>query len=109
MRRLVRFFLVLTWLVGAALGGLTGEPSESPPEDERLHLLVDTDHARLGVTRSRVFLVSTTSWESEWCLSAPLPETLIPRRPEQSSSDRRVQAPPPPPLVSLIIRLLASP
>ena len=107
MKRLVQILVAAIWLAGAVAGGLDVRPSTPAPEEPSMKLVIDTDHARLGVDRNRVVLAVETPWQSDWRVAAPMPELLVPIRPEDSP---RSQSEPDaqPSIVTFVIRSLAS-
>ena len=107
MKRLVQILVVAIWLVGAAVGGLDAKPPEPDSEETSMQLVIDTDHARLGVDRNRVVLVVETPWHSDWRVAAPMPERVAPSSPEDPP---RSQPKPDaqPSIVTFVIRSLLS-
>lgn len=107
MKRLVQILVAAIWLAGAVAGGLDVRPSTPAPEEQSMHLVIDADHARLGVDRNRVVLAVETPWNSDWCIATPMPERLVPNHPEnppRSQSEPESQ----PSIVTFVIRSLAS-
>jgi len=107
MKRLVQILLVAIWLVGAAVGGLDAKPPEPASEETSMQLVIDTDHARLGVDRNRVVLAVETPWHSDWRVAAPMPKMFVPSRSEvppcsQSKPDAQSS------IVTFVIRSLLS-
>jgi hypothetical protein len=107
MKRLVQILVAAVWLVGAVAGGLDVRLSTPAPKEPSMQLVIDTDHARLGVDRNRVVLAVETPWHSDWRVAAPMPELLGPNRPENSP---RSQSEPDahPSIVTFVIRSLAA-
>jgi hypothetical protein len=93
MKRFVQILVAAIWLVGAVVGGFDVHPSAPISEEPSMRLVIDTDHARLGVDRSRVVLAVETPWQSRWCVAAPLPEILTPNRSTKTSSRSETAAP----------------
>jgi Na+-transporting methylmalonyl-CoA/oxaloacetate decarboxylase gamma subunit len=107
MKRFVQILVAAIWLVGAVVGGFDVHPSAPVPKEPSMKLVIDTDHARLGVDRDRVVLAVETPWHSDWRVAAPMPDPLVPNRPEDSP---RSQSEPDaqPSIVAFVIRSLAS-
>ena len=107
MKRLVQILVAAIWLAGAVAGGLDVRPSTPAPEEQSMHLVIDADHARLGVDRNRVVLAVETPWHSDWRVAAQMPERVASNSPEdpprsQSKADAQ------PSIVTFVIRSLAS-
>jgi hypothetical protein len=104
MIRPAKVLVLVVWVVGAVLGGLTVQPSPPPSADESWTLLVDTDYMDLGVTRTQAVLVVTTPWQSEWRAAAPLPDRRDRSRSEKAAPQSEV--PTAHPVVAFLIRAL---
>ncbi len=105
MKRLVQTLVAAIWIVGAVAGGLDVRSSEPVPEEPSMQLVIDTDHARLGVDRTRVVLAVETPWHSEWRVAVPMPKMFVPSRSEEppcSPSEPEAQ----PSVITFIIRSL---
>lgn len=86
MKRLVQILFIAAWLVGAVAGHLPRQPSASGAEDGSMHLLVDTEYARLGADQSQIVLSVELSGHAEWRATAPMPALLAPKWSEAPSS-----------------------
>jgi hypothetical protein len=107
MKRLVQLLVAAIWLAGAVAGGLDVRLSTPAPEEQSMQLVIDADHARLGIDRNRVVLAVETPWHSDWRVAAPMPTPLVPNRPEnppRSQSEPESQ----PSIVIFVIRSLAA-
>lgn len=107
MKRLVQILFVAIWIVGTVVGGLDVWSSGPALEEGSLHLLVDTDHARLGANRSHVVLTIKSPWRSWWRVTAPIPEILAPDRSEKPPPSH-AEAAAPSSALPPVIRSLAS-
>ncbi|GEM_PF-3946223 len=105
MKRLVQILVVAAWIAGALIGGRPDAPTEPDPTDDSVQLLVDTNYAQLGVTRSQAVLTIRTPWQSTSRVTAPLPVALTPNR---SAKRSRPKAAASPSVVPFVIRALAS-
>lgn len=105
MIRPAKVLVLVVWVVGAVLGGLTVQPSPPPSADESWTLLIDTDYMDLGVTRTQAVLVVTTPWQSEWRAAAPLPNQGDQSRSEHAAAPQS-EAPTAHPVVAFLIRAL---
>lgn len=104
MIRPAKVLVLVVWVVGAVLGGLTVQPSPTPSADESWTLLIDTDYMDLGVTRTQAVLVVTTPWQSEWRAATPLPNQGDRSRSEKAAAQS--EAPTAHPVVAFLIRAL---
>ena len=117
MKRLVQTLVAAIWIVGAVAGDLDVRSSEPVPEEPSMQLVIDTDHARLGVDRTgpspggivqirtRVVLAVETPWHSEWRVAVPMPKMFVPSRSEEppcSPSEPEAQ----PSVITFVIRSL---
>lgn len=86
MTRAAQVLFFTVWIVGSLFGGLTVEQCASPSENEALRLLIDSEHARFGVSPRRIVLTVETNGPSAWRLAVPRPVALAPDRTEASDS-----------------------
>ena len=105
MNRLIQLLLVVVWIAGAVLGGITEPPPDASTDPRELSRLIETRHAQVQITPDHVVLRITTPWQSEWRVAAPLPAALTPNRPANQS---RSQANAPDPVLPPLIRSLSS-
>jgi hypothetical protein len=106
MIRPAKVLVLVVWVVGAFIGGLTVQPSPNPSADESWTLLVDTDYMNLGVTHTQAVLVVTTPWQSEWRAVAPLPDRRNRSRSEEAASAPPSEAPVAKTIVAFFLRSL---
>jgi len=83
MKRLVQILVVAIWVTGAIVGDLDMQPSKPVSEEPSMQLVIDTDHAHLGIDRNRVVLAVETPWHSVWRVAAPMPKMFVPSRSEE--------------------------
>ena len=76
MKRLAQLLLVVVWVAGAALAGLSEQPVAPKGPGENIRLVAETDRAALFVDDDHVILVVGTAEYAQWQIAAPVPAVL---------------------------------